>query len=198
MSKENGQGNGRTARIDYQRERLVEIVRAVNELGEGVNQQALVRHLGFKADFVSIQVRQAIQEELLENTGGGLNKQYSLGVTEKGLRLIGEHKPTPITPPGTTSTEEIVLRLSRTVERLLEENDRLKQENERISRREYQEKLSSEEFLKENLRLEEEVKGLKDHIESYKEQVKQLQQFKAPAKTDLVPRVAHAMAVFGD
>lgn len=190
MSKKNG--------IDSQRKKLVEIVRAVKELGEGVNQQALVRCLGFKADFISIQVRQAIQEELLENTGGGLNKQYSLGVTEKGLKFIGEPKPEPIPPPEMTSTEEIILRLSRTVERLLEENDKLKQESEGLAVQEQRLTAESDELLKENLRLEDEIKTLKEKVENYKEEVNQLRQFRTPAKTDLLPRVAHAMAVFGD
>ncbi|MEW6657197.1 MAG: hypothetical protein AB1424_00925 [Thermodesulfobacteriota bacterium] len=107
-------------------------------------------------------------------------------------------EPRATSPQEMTAVEEIILRLSRTIERLLEENDRLKPENERLLGQEKRLAAESEELLRETLRLEEEVKSLKEQVESYKEEAVQLRQFKTPAKTDLLPRVAHAMAVFGD
>jgi len=95
--------------------------------------------------------------------------------------------------------EEIILRQTRTIERLLEEHERLKQENERLSRRAQQLTLENDELLNDNLKLEDEVKKLKEQIESYQEEVKQLRDIRMDHHAINLPqRVAHAMAVFGD
>jgi DNA-binding MarR family transcriptional regulator len=185
-----------------QRRKLAQLVRAVNELGEGVNQDRLRRHLGISSSCVSQWVRQAIRQGFLKNAsgnGGGRGDNYSLKLTERGRALIGESESASISPKETDSVEEIILRLSRTVERLLVENDRLKQENERLAGQEQRLAAEGDELLKENLRLEDEVKTLKEQVESYKEEANQLRQIRSPrTKPDLLPRVAHAMAVFGD
>jgi DNA repair exonuclease SbcCD ATPase subunit len=187
---------------NHQRRKLVELVRAVNELGEGVNQDRLRRHLGIISSCVSQWVRQAIRHGFLKNAsgnGGGRGDCYSLKITETGRSLIGKPEPASISHRETDSVEEIILRLSRTVERLLEENDRLKQENERLAGQEQRLAAEGDELLKENRRLEDEVKTLKERAESYKEEANQLRQIRSPrTKPDLLPRVAHAMAVFGD
>jgi predicted RNase H-like nuclease (RuvC/YqgF family) len=151
---------------------------------------------------ISYWVHQAIRKGYLKNVGGnghGRGDGYSLKITEAGRSLICEAEPASISPGETTSVEEIILRLSRTVERLLEDNDRLKQENERLAGQEQRLAAEGDELLKDNLRLEDEVKALKEQVESYKEEANQLRQIRSlHTKPKLLPRVAHAMAVFGD
>jgi len=205
------------------KKKMMKIVASVYNLGEGVNQKRISEKTGLSQPEVSVSVREAIKQGLLENAGqSGLPKPYLLKVTEKGLEYLHSFHPPEETVPGkvidtvavsctssrtpleeTTSLEkilnEIILQQTRTIERLLDEYERYKQENERLAQREQQLMADNDELLENNLKLDEEIKALKEKIESYKEEVKQLRGIRTSlTPINLPQRVTHAMALFGD
>lgn len=172
-------------------------LRAIQELGEGTNQRRISEYFNLSVGFISELTRRLIKDGLVINSNAhDTRKPYVIKLTEKGRALIGETSETKKTDAGsnTSTIEEIILRMSRTIERLLEENDRLKQDNEKTQRLVEE----SDELLRENLKLEEEVKKLQSQRDFHKEEALQLRNLKCKAPYLTSPKVENAMAVFGD
>uniref|UniRef100_A0A7C3SIK7 Uncharacterized protein n=1 Tax=Desulfobacca acetoxidans TaxID=60893 RepID=A0A7C3SIK7_9BACT len=213
------------------KKKIMKIVDAVYNLSEGVSQKMIAEKTGICRADISIYVRRAIDEGLLENCSSSNQPcPYMLRVTEKGLKFLldpanqpeesAPNKPekqedvdsvaVACTSFGTeTITDkdhsleevlnEIILRQTRTIERLLDEYERYKQENERLTQREKQLMADNDKWLEDNLKLEEVIKALEEKIESYKEEVKKLRDIRTSlTPINLPQRVTHAMAVFGD
>jgi hypothetical protein len=213
------------------KKKIMKIVAAVYNLGEGVSQKMIAEKTGICRADISIYVRRAIDEGLLENCSSSDQPcPYMLRVTEKGLKFLLDpanqpeesapnkpDKPEEVDSVAVACTSfgtetitdkdhsleevlnEIILRQTRTIERLLDEYERYKQENELLTQKELQLTAENDMLRENNLKLEEEVKELKEKIESYKEEVRQLRDIRASlTQINLPQRVASAMAVFGD
>jgi DNA-binding MarR family transcriptional regulator len=143
--------------------RLWAVLSAVYELGGGVNQKTIADNTGLLQPIVSRYVRKAIDQGLMENANEhNLPNPFSLKVTEKGVQYLAACRQAEDQPPETapykgTSLEgilnEIILRQTRTIERLLEEYERFKQENERLTQREKQLMADNDKWLEDNLKL---------------------------------------------